>query len=262
VQGLASHYLYGFLRSSAPLPALEGLERGAPVFAVGSDEVACAVSLVPAVEYQQHGLARDERWLAPRAMRHHEVLSALHRATAVLPLRFGTLCASGDDVRALLADRSAELMQALASVDGRDEWTLRMTADADAIANRCDRESPVLIELREREAGLSEGRAYFARKQRANTLAVLVSHAMAAIEDAALERVARPCARVVRGRRASMPACAEAALLVARDDLAAIKMTLADVEAEQAWCGLRFALTGPWPVYSFAPALGSELGRE
>jgi hypothetical protein len=244
--------LYGFVDARAPLPAVEGVEPDTPVFAIASDGVACVVSLVPARDYGQSGAARDEHWLAPRALRHHEVLSAVHRVTPVLPLRFGASCASGADVRALLADRQATLREKLSAFQGTDEWTLRMTADAGAIADRLERESPALIELRERAATLPDGRAYFVRKQRASTAAALASQALAAIEDDVIGRLGLPA---VRGRRAVAGAFAEAALLVGRAGVDALKAALADLEAEQAWCGLRFAIVGPWPPYSFAPAL-------
>ena len=249
------HYLYGFVDARAPLPAVDGVEPDAPVFAIASDGVACVVSLVPARDYGGSGAARDEHWLAPRALRHHEVLSALHRVTTVLPLRFGASCASSADVRALLADRQATLRERLSAFHGMDEWTLRITADAAAIADRLERESPVLIELRERAATLPEGRAYFVRKQRANAAAALASQTLAAIEDEVIGRLGLP---VVRGRRAVAGAFAEAALLVGRDGVDALKAALADLEAEQAWCGLRFAIVGPWPPYSFVPALGGN----
>jgi Gas vesicle synthesis protein GvpL/GvpF len=256
--GTELHYLYGFLRSSTALPALEGVEPGAMVSAVICGDLACAVSLVPADAYRQPGHARDERWLAPRALRHHDVLSALHRVTTVLPLRFGSLCGTEDDVRAILAERHGALLNLLATFDGRDEWTLRMAADTAAIVDRCERESPELQALREREAGIPEGRAYFLRKHRASRAATLVSDTMAAIEDAVLERLARLALPIVRGRRLTPRAFADAAVLVGRGALPALKEALVDLEGEQAWCELRFALVGPWPAYSFAPAVGGN----
>jgi hypothetical protein len=254
-------YLYGFIRSSAPLPPLEGIEPGTRVFAVVCGDLACAVSPVPAAAYRETGKGRGEDWIAPRALRHHDVLIALHRATTVLPLRFGSLCDREDDVRALIADRRDGLLVALSTLDGRDEWTLRIAADPAAIETRCQRESPALASLRARESSLPAGQAYFVRKQRMNATAALVLDTIAAVEDAILERISPFARPTIRGRRAAR-AFAETALLVDRVDLAALKGVLARVEAEYAWCGLRTALVGPWPPYSFAPAPGIELGRE
>ena len=249
------HYLYGFLRSAAALPPLDGIEPGGRVFTIGCGGVSCAVSLVPAAEYRQAGLARGEDWLAPRALRHHGILSALHEHATVLPLRFGALCDREADVRALVAERRDALVDGLRTFDGRDEWTLRTSLDEVAIDDRLERESPALSACRAREADLPEGRAYFARRQRARQAAALAADASAAVEDAILDRLALAGVPIVRGRRATARGVADAALLVARRRRPALKAALAALEAEHAWCGLRFALVGPWPPYSFAPAL-------
>lgn len=254
-------YLYGFVRSTAPLPSLEGIEPGTQVFAIAAGAVACAVSLVPAAEYREGGRGCDKDWIAPRALRHHDVLMALHQATTVLPLRFGSLCEHEHDVRTLLAGRCDALLSALSALDDRDEWTLRIAADAAAIEKRCQRESPVLAVLHARESGLPAGQAYFVRKQRAGVTAALVSETMAAIEDATVERLSAFALPTIRGRRTAR-AFSETALLVDRGHLAALKAALTAVERDYAWCGLRAALVGPWPPYSFAPALGTRLGRE
>jgi len=267
VEGLAPqpgderlHYLYGFVESSAPVPDLEGVEPGAPVFAIAAGGVACVVSTVPAGDYRQSGSWRDERWLAPRALRHHAVLCALHGVTTVLPLRFGALCAGRDDVRALMAERREALGDLLSAFRGKDEWTLRIAADAGAIADRVERESPAVIDMHARAQALPAGQAYFLRKQHGHAVAALVSQTIAGFEAALIERLGLA---VVRGRRTAAPASAEMAVLVDRDGLGAVKAALADLETDAAWCALHTTLIGPWPAYRFVPAaLGAQLGRE
>lgn len=254
------HYLYGFLRSAAALPAIDGVEAGTRVFAVAYGDLACAASLVPAEDYDPGDGPPAHDWLAPRAIRHHQVLSTLHGVTTVLPLRFGALCGTEDDVRALVADRRDVLLNVLASLDGRDEWTLRMSADAAAIDARSERESPALAALGDRASEASAGCAYFLRKQRERAAAALAVEARTAIEDAVFGALAPLGCAAVRGRRGA-DGFVESSLLVERDRREAVHGVLADLEDRQAWCGLRFALVGPWPPYSFAPAIGPAPGN-
>lgn len=261
-------YLYGFVRASAPMPPIAGIEPGSTVFLVAVGDAACAASYVPGSIYQspEPRVAPPSEWLTRRAVRHHEVIEALHATGGVLPLKFGSLCQTGDDLRDLLNDLRPAIADRLDRVAGKDEWTLKSTVDAEAIAGQIERESTQVIALHEREAALSEGRAYFVRKQRMRLVATLISERLAALEDAVGDRLARLDIPVVRMRRSpdSPPAALiDAALLVDRQCLDRLKETLIDLQVEHAACGLRVTLVGPWPPYSFVPALGStELGRE
>jgi hypothetical protein len=254
-------YLYGFVSAAAPLPRLEGIEPGAAVFLVPSRDLACAASLVDANDYRPDVEGdRPERgtWVTTRAVRHHEVLAALHQAGGVLPLKFGTTCKSEDDVRAMLDEFAATLRDLLAALARRDEWTVRMSADVAAITERLERETPGLRAMCEAEAALPEGRAYFARKQRARAVGEQLARVLGQIEDAVCDRLSAAGLAVARTRRAangSDRGFPDAAVLVERTGLDAMKATLAALQAEHAAAGLSFTLVGPWPPYSFVTAI-------
>jgi len=255
-------YLYGFTRASAPMPPIAGIEPGSTVSLIAAGNVACAVSYVPARIYQ----AREPRvtpgseWLTRRAIQHHEVIQALHAAGGVLPLKFGSLCQSDGDLRDMLDDLRPTVGDLLDRFAGKDEWTLKSTVDAAAIESQIERESAPVIALQECEAALPEGRAYFVRKQRQRLVATLTSQRLAALEDAIGDRLARlgiPAVGLGRTQESPAAALPDAGLLVDRERIERLKGTLLDLQAEHAACGVSFTLVGPWPPYSFVPALGS-----
>ena len=164
---------------------------------------------------------------------------------AVYPGTFDPLTRGHED----LVRRAATLFDhvVLAIAQSTPKRTFFMLEERIAIAKE------VLGDMKNVEVmGFSGLLTDFVRKQRANVAAALASQTLAALEDQVIERLGLP---VVRGRRTVAGALAEAALLVGRDSVDALKAALADLEAEQAWCGLRFAIVGPWPPYSFVPAL-------
>ena len=254
-------YLYGFVSAAAQLPPLEGIEPGATVFLVRSQDLACAASVVNADDYRPGGDGdRAERaaWVTARAVRHHEVVAKLHQAGGVLPLKFGTTCASDRDVRGLLDELADTLRDLLATIARSDEWTVKMSADIPAITERVERETPSLAAMRAAENALPEGRAYFARKQRARAVGEQVARVLGQIEDAVCDRLSEAGHAVARPRRAadgSVRDLADAAVLVDRTGLDALKATLAALQAEHAASSLSFTLVGPWPPYSFVAAL-------
>jgi hypothetical protein len=260
-------YLYGFVRASAPVPPLAGLEPGSRVFLVAAGDLACAASEVPAEIYRSEQRAPERgEWLTRRAIQHHEIIQALHAAGGVLPLKFGTLCQSHADVSALLDDVRPAIGQLLERFAGKDEWTLKSAVDTTAIASVIERESASVTALRERESALPEGRAYFVRKQRIRLMASLISERLAVLEDAVGDRLGRlgvPLLRMRRSPENPSNALTDAPLLVDRDALDAVKEALIDLQTEHAACGVSFTLVGPWPPYSFVPALSpGQLSRE
>jgi hypothetical protein len=115
-RGQGPVYVYGVTRAGTSAPDAKGVLGGA-VRLVELDGVAAVVSGVP-----------DERVRAKRRdlLAHSDVLQAAYAHGVVLPLRFGTLFASEDELRsAFLEPRREELLSRLASFDGLGELRLR-----------------------------------------------------------------------------------------------------------------------------------------
>lgn len=257
MEGVVLH-LYGFVLASLRLPWLTGIDPETAVFLIPCGDVSCAVSRVREAAYAAPAAGDDSdptAWLTARALRHHNVITQLHAAGGVLPLKFGTICRDEADVRSLLADLHDTLTNLLVTVAQKDEWTLKISADPAAIAERRERESPAFAALRQAEAAMPEGRAYFARKQRAQAAATGVAAWLAVLDDAICERLAQLAVPVIRTERAGSGGIRDTALLVDRGSMDGIAGALAALQDEHAWCGLSFALSGPWAPYSFVPAL-------
>jgi hypothetical protein len=262
-------YLYGFLRPGADLAAVTA--AGAAVFLVESGDVACAVSAVPALDYHlppdASTATRQLEWVTPRAWRHYEILQLLHAAGAVVPLKFGTLCADATHVQSLLQRLREPVLGLLTQFDGRDEWTLKMRADVDALSVSVQATRPDLIALKEDAERLPEGRAYFARKQLQKATSEIVGAMLALVEHGVYQRLALAGVDIApvdpphpSGSRGDV--IASAPILVERARFADLQTLLAQIESEQADTHLEFELVGPWPPYSFATSLDLTGARE
>lgn len=243
-------YLYGIVAHPAALPPCDAVEDGTPIDVIAGDRVACVVSRVRAGDYEPEATGRDAAeqlaWVTPRAWRHHDVVRKLHTTTTVIPLKFGTLCESADDVRNLLARCAEPICAMLERFQGRDEWTLSVRFDNARVIERFERDDPELRALCAEERTVPEGRAFFIRKKRHQRTMALLAAELAATTRAVHTRIA---GYVDAGEEHA--AAPVATLLVDRarfDDLAAC---LAGLEAEQAINGLALELRGPWAPYSF-----------
>ena len=257
-------YLYGFVSLPVQLPAMTGVEEDAAVFLVEYAHIGCAVSVVSAASYQRDDRSAEEQvaWLTPRAWRHHDVMQQLHASGAVLPLKFGTLCGSLDEIRMMLRDRHVGIGEQLARLAGKDEWTLRVTIDRAAFARQLQASEPPLIELQQEERRLPEGRAYFTRKRLEKLTMELAAARLTALETALFGALAPLRLGMVpldassgASAQSTRWSIAETALLVDRDALDALSACLAAFEEQHSDPPVRCELVGPWPPYSFATAL-------
>jgi hypothetical protein len=264
MSGATILYLYGFASRALPLPQIMGVEEGSEVSLIEVADLACAVSLVPAADYQREpgtmGGEEQLAWVTPRAWRHHEVVRHLHAAGTIVPLKFGTLCTGEIDVKAMLHGLHDPLDELLARFDGKDEWTLRVTADLRAWGATLQATRPELASMENQGRGLPEGRAYFARKRLQAATADAVVRQLDNVEAAIHQRLLLPGIEVAPARarqaRSTPERCVtEAALLVERGRFWELEATLANLEEEDETWPLKIELVGPWPPYSFATAV-------
>ena len=245
-------YLYGLVAPETDLSGLAAVEEGADIFLVALDDVACAVSAVPAAAYEQPAAsanaAEQLEWVTPRAWRHHEILRRLHVAGTVVPLKFGTLCETASQVEELLRRLRSPIVDLLAHFHRKDEWTLKVCHDAAAHAAVLQATHPDLIALQEEMTHLPDGRAYFTRKKLQRATDDLVAAHLAGVEQHAIERVTAAGLEigVPEGQGRGVP------VLVERSRFAHLETILAGLETEHAASHVTFELVGPWPPYSFS----------
>lgn len=242
-------YVFGVV----PSPAPAGFEREGIAF-VESGPFAAVTADVSLNEYGAEPLARnlnDRDWLETKARAHEDVLQAVAAVVDVLPFRFGTICHTEDDVRALLDARRDSLEAALDRVKGRLELGVKVWVDRARLDAMLSGRPTV---------GSQSGRAYLEARQSAqrrkdeaqvlclqtarNTFERLLVLAVDGVSN-------RPQPRELTGRTDEM--LLNAAFLVEVGDTALVE-EVARVDAELREQGFSVEVTGPWPPHNFADA--------
>jgi hypothetical protein len=232
-------YVYGVVRSGAAAPRTRGV-LDAPLDVVDGGRVAALVSPV-----------ESERVRAKRRdlLRHSDVLQAAHASDVVLPLQFGTLFASGDELRAhFLEPREDELTTLLDRFRGLSEMRLRVEYDD---------QDAVLAELvsRDREiAKLRESTRSHAAQHDLIRLGELVAHRYDARRradaDAVIGRLAERALDVREDSPQSEVEFVRASFLIRTKNKRAF-----DELVDSVALGLRhiarFTCSGPMPPHSF-----------
>jgi len=218
----------------------------APVEVVEHAGLQAIVSTVDLSEYGEEGLRRnleDLAWLEETARAHDAVVRTASEAAPTAPMRLATIFFDDDGVRRCVEELDDDLRAALARVDGRVEWSVKVLASR--------RPSSAAA------SGAPSGGADYLRRKKAESQAreSAESGAVAAAERVA-DAVAAGAVAVRRlppqdprlsGLEGTMLLNLAALVDQGDSDAFGARMDeLADAEAAVS------VAAGPWPAYSFA----------
>lgn len=240
-------YVYGVAEDDPELARLEGVEliRQGGLTAVARE--------VPLDEYDEAVLPErlnDRNWLEQNARAHEEVLQGAAALAAVVPLRFGAIYRSRDQVLRMLDERASEFRATLDRVRGHVELGVKAWVDLPALERAVGGE--------ELPTADSTGAAYLQRRrverersrEAAARCAELAEEAHRRLSAIAVAAVAnRPQSRELTGRTDSM--LLNGAYLVRSGD-DELHREVERLAAEHSAEGVEYELTGPWPPHNFA----------
>lgn len=248
-----------------PLPKIEGkgIDGEYPLFIEAIGNVAAVLSEVnledfsgPEVREKMEAL----EWVAPRALRHEEVVLAALEQGQVLPVRFGTVFSSLAAAAEPLRQRQDVLEKYFRDTAGKQEWTIkgyvnRPQARARMTADRLAAEKEQLV-------GLSPGKRYFLEqkikgavdkdvtiwlKEMERDLLRIASETSVEISKCRLQ------SRDVTGRNEEM--FFHSALLIPDGSTTLFHGITNEWNKCHEAQGLQIENSGPWPPYHFAPVL-------
>ncbi len=230
----APAYVYGVTWADGAPAAGQGIGDAA-VQAVEHGELAALVSQLPSTDVRAR--RRD-------LLRHSEVLQQAFEQRTIVPLGFGTVFASGEDVvDELLEPRYEELVALLQHLDGLVELTVRAFYDETAVLAALVREDFHVAALRgapghgeQVQLGEAVAQALAARRHR-DADEIVAELSSLAQETVVEERVAE--FEVVR-----------AAFLVERSGVDELDAHAEELARRHAGV-IRFKLTGPLPPHHF-----------
>ncbi|HVF66135.1 MAG TPA: GvpL/GvpF family gas vesicle protein [Pyrinomonadaceae bacterium] len=245
----------------------EAMEGGRAVELVEAEDLAAVACAVPLADYGEGALeARltDAAWTAARALRHERAVEHFARRATVVPLRFGTIYLSRDNVARMLEERRAQLRATLTRLEGREEWGLNVYVERARLREQVATLSERLREMEEVAAASPPGRAYLLRKKvdtlrdeeaRAETrrAANLIESGLASACDGSARLRVHKDEAGEQGETA-----ARLAFLVRREGFGDFRAAAERLAERYTPLGFRFELTGPWPAYNFAEDEGEK----
>jgi len=236
-------HVYGVVSAATQLPTLLRGRREAPLRLVGNGDLAAVVSEIDA----EARLRRDD------LLAHARVLESLVEDSTVLPMRFGVIVETDEEVaQNVLEVGEDRLNTLLASFDGLVQLTVKAYHDQDQALVYLLREQAELRERRDRAA------SYHSQLALGEAIARALDELASADAWLLSEQLSVLAERIVLGDVTGKNQVLDAALLVQRtarartdEGIARLRRALPD--------RLRLRYIGPQPPYSF---LDGELAGE
>jgi len=215
--------------------------RGDEVYTVHHEGLAAVVSNTPLVVYDP----TRENLLA-----HEQVNETVMRDYSVLPMAFGALFRTEDDIIELMRGTREALRDVLAQMKGKVEFGLKVNWDRERVIAEIEQEDEEVRNLKEQITSRATGSTYFARMQ----LGRLVETALTEHSDNYVREIYSVLRDTAVASRANKPIgdkmIMNAAFLVEREREAEFDQKVKDI-ANRYEGKLSFKYTGPWPPYNF-----------
>jgi hypothetical protein len=218
-----------------------GIGAGQRVFTVAFDDLAAVVSDTPIVIYDP----TRENVLA-----HEFVNETLMKEFTVIPMSFGTVFRSEDDVTELLRSTYQAFSDVLDKMQDKIEFGLKVLWDRERVISNLERENDEIRRLKDEISRHTTTSTYFARMQ----LGRLVDSALEEMSSryvADIHEALKPAAVASRSNKPiGDRMIVNAAFLVDRAQEQAFDERVKDTSRKYEDV-LSFKYSGPWPPYNF-----------
>ena len=234
-------YVYCIVRSDQPLTFGNiGIgEEPAPVYTVRYDDLSAIVSDTPL------GVLDPTR---DNVLAHQRVNETVMRDYTVLPMSFGTMFKTRDDVTAFLRSAYRAFSDVLDKMENKLEFGLKVLWDREAVIREIEKEDEDIHRLKN-EIAAQKGSTYFARMQYGR----LIDGALQSKSERYVGEIFDRLRDVSVAARSNKPIgdrmILNAAFLVTRDREDEFDARVKALGA--AHDKLTFKYTGPWPPYNF-----------
>ena len=239
--GSRGKYVYCVIRSERPLSfGAVGIGTDpADVHTVNYKDIAAVVSDTPIAVHEP---------TRANVLAHERVNETVMRDHTVIPMSFGTVFKTRDDIHELLRSAYEAFKDVLLKMEDKLEFGLKVLWDRDLIIKELETDNEDIRRLKS-EITSQKGSTYFARMQYGR----LVDAALQSRSERYVHEIFEALRPVSVASRANRPIgdrmIMNAAFLVQRDREAAFDAIVKQIGAKQNQ--LTFKYTGPWPPYNF-----------
>jgi len=204
----------------------------------------------------------DIGWVEKNIRLHEKVIEEIMKDQAVLPFKFGTIFENEANVEKLLKTNGPEFKAVLASLDGKEEWGLKIYCDSEYFKDALCKKNERIAEIDKEITPAGKGKAFFLKKKKDEIIKDIINEKISEYTKDCFERLKITAAdtkinnilpKEVTEKQEDM--VLNAAFLINNKRIKDLENVLAYLKTKYTDKGLIFDCTGPWPPYNFCSSL-------
>ncbi len=236
-------YVYGVIssREAAQFGRIGIGGMGESVYTVHHGDIAAVVSKTPVFIFDPN---RDN------ALAHEHVIETVMKQYTVIPMSFGTVFRTDDDIREVLKSIYPSLKDVLKQMEGKVEFGLKVTWDRDQIIEELKREDDDIHRFHQEITRKHLQSTYLARMQLGRMIDKSLADRAAQYVREIYEGLRDACVASRDNKPIGDKMILNAAFLIQRDRETEFDEAVNKV-ARKFGTHLNFKYTGPWPPYNF-----------
>jgi hypothetical protein len=241
--GESGRYVYGILNSKEPMNfgrmGIGG--AGEPVYAVNYRDIAAVVSKTPVAMFDP---TREN------ALAHEHVIETVMKNYTIIPMSFGTVFRTEDDIREVLKSIYSSLKDVLNQMAGKIEFGLKVNWERDQIIEELKQQDEDIRRFHSEIVRKQLQSTYFARMQLGRMIDKALSERATSYVREIYEGLRGICVASRDNKPIGDNMIMNAAFLVERRREAEFDSMVNKI-AKKYGRRLKFKYTGPWPPYNF-----------
>src|SRR5262250_1837575 len=214
---------------------------GEAVYTVNHQDIAALVSKTPVFIFDP---TREN------ALAHEHVIETVMKTSTIIPMSFGTVFRTDDDIREVLKSIHPSLKDVLKQMAGKVEFGLKVTWDRDRVVEELKRENEEIHRFQHELTRKHLQSTYFARMQLGRMIDKALSERAADVVREIYDTLRAVCVASRDNKPIGDKMIMNAAFLIQKareSDFDAAVNRVAQKFGDR----LNFKYTGPWPPYNF-----------
>ncbi|HEU5451545.1 MAG TPA: GvpL/GvpF family gas vesicle protein [Terriglobales bacterium] len=242
-QSEAGRYVYGVIESRDPVNfgkiGIGG--SGEQVYSVNHKDIAAVVSKTDVFIFDP---TREN------ALAHEHVIETVMKSHTIIPMSFGTVFRTDDDIREVLKSIYASLKDVLKQMAGKVEFGLKVNWDRDQVVEELKREDEELRHFHQEITRKHLQSTYFARMQLGRMVEKALAERASQYVREIYEELRSCCVASRDNKPIGDKMIMNAAFLIQRERETEFDEAVNRI-ARKYGDRLNFKYTGPWPPYNF-----------
>jgi len=241
--GEGGRYVYGIIEAKAPLTfgrmGIGG--SGEQVYTANYQDIAAVVSKTSVYIFDP---TREN------ALAHEHVIETVMKTHTIIPMSFGTVFRTDDDIREVLKSIYSSLKDVLKQMEGKLEFGLKVNCDRDRIIEELKHEDEEVHHFHQEITRKHLQSTYFARMQLGRMIDKALSERSGQFVRDIYETLRACCVASRDNKPIGDKMIMNAAFLVERERETEFDAVVNKI-AKKYGNLLNFKYTGPWPPYNF-----------